>query len=167
MKIRIAIPIIVVLAVTAASSHIRGSQPRASAQQEQSSSESQSVWDGIYTEEQAKRGEDLCQKQCSTCHGDRLNGTGEAPALSGGRFLSNWNGLTVGDLFERIRKTMPPDMPKRLTRKEKADVLAYILSFNKFPAGKSELPHQLEWLKQIRFQETRPERAKPSQPRRP
>lgn len=127
------------------------------------SSESQSVWDGVYTEEQAKRGEDSYQKNCSTCHGDRLNGTGEAPALSGGKFLSNWNGLTVGDLFERIRKTMPQDKPERVTRREKADVLAYILSFNKFPAGKNELRSQAEWLKQIQFEAAKPEH-KPSQP---
>ena len=137
-------------------------QPHAFAQEAQAS-ESQSVWDGVYTEEQAKRGAEFYQKDCSTCHGDRLNGTGEAPALSGGKFLSNWNGLTLGDLFERIRKTMPQDKPERVPRREKADVLAYILNFNKFPAGKNELRNQAEWLRQIQFEETKPER-KPSQP---
>jgi mono/diheme cytochrome c family protein len=164
MRIRIAIPISVLLAATAASSRSHGAHPHAFAQQEQPSSESQSVWDGVYTEDQAKRGGDLYQKECSTCHGDRLNGIGEAPALSGGRFVSNWNGLTLGDLFERIRKTMPQDKPERLTRREKADVLAFILSFNKFPAGKNELRHQAEWLKQIQFEESRRPRDKPSQP---
>ena len=138
-------------------------QSLAAAQGEQQASESQSVWDGVYTAEQAKRGQALYEKDCSTCHGDRLNGTGEAPALSGGKFLSNWNGLTVGDLFERIRKTMPQGKPERLTRREKADVLAYILNFNKFPAGKSELREQTEWLKQIQFEETKPDQSKASQ----
>jgi len=138
-------------------------QSVAAAQAEQPASETQSVWDGVYTAEQAKRGQALYEKDCSTCHGDRLNGTGEAPALSGGKFLSNWNGLTVGDLFERIRKTMPQDKPDRLTRREKADILAYILNFNKFPAGKSELRQQTEWLKQIQFEETRAEHNKASQ----
>ena len=138
-------------------------EPRALAQDAQTS-ESQSVWDGVYTEDQAKRGEDFYQKDCSTCHGDRLNGTGEAPALSGGKFLSNWNGLTLGDLFERIRKTMPQDKPERVPRREKADVLAYILNFNKFPAGKNELRNQAEWLKQIQFEETKPEGNKASRP---
>src|SRR5215469_9604837 len=139
-------------------------QPRAFAQEGQRASESQSVWDGAYTAEQAKRGESLYQKNCSNCHGDRLNGGGEAPALSGRRFLSNWSGLTLGDLFERIRKTMPQDKPERLARREKADILAYVLNFNKFPAGKNELRHQAEWLNQIQFVETRPERNKLSQP---
>jgi mono/diheme cytochrome c family protein len=164
MTSRIAIALVVACALTCVLGAVCGLQLRAFAQDEQQTAESQSVWDGVYTEEQARRGEALYQKDCSTCHGDRLNGTGEAPALSGGGFLSNWNGLTVGDLFERIRKTMPQDKPARLTRQEKADVLAYILSFNKFPAGKSELRHQSEWLKQIQFEESKPQREKPSQP---
>lgn len=139
-------------------------QPRAFAQEGQRASESQSVWDGAYTAEQARRGESLYQKNCSTCHGERLNGSGEAPALSGGRFLSNWSGLTLGDLFERIRKTMPQDKPERVTRREKADILAYVLNFNKFPAGKNELRHQAEWLSQIQFVQTRPESNKRSEP---
>src|SRR5690348_1073979 len=105
MKSRIAISVVVVLGIAGTFSVICRVQPFAFAQDEQQASESQSVWDGVYTEEQARRGEDVYQKNCSTCHGDRLNGTGEAPALSGGRFLANWNGLTLGDLFERIRKT--------------------------------------------------------------
>ena len=59
---------------------------------------------------------------------------------------------------------MPQDKPERLTRREKADILAYILSFNKFPAGKNELRQQTEWLKLIKFEESRPERNRPSQP---
>src|SRR5260370_19786820 len=99
---------------------------------------SRSVWDGVYTEEQAKRGEETYQKECASCHGDSLVGGGGASPLTGGTFLSNWNGLTVGDLFERIRKTMPQGSLGKLTQQQDADVLAYLLSFNKFPAGKAE-----------------------------
>jgi mono/diheme cytochrome c family protein len=109
--------------------------------QEPSASE-RSVWDGVYTEEQAKRGEALYEKQCSACHGDKLAGRESAPPLTGGAFLSNWNGLTLGDLFERIRRTMPQTSPGKLTRQQNADILAYVLSFNKFPAGKTELYRQ-------------------------
>jgi mono/diheme cytochrome c family protein len=111
-----------------------------------------SVWDGAFTEEQAKRGEAVSQKECVNCHGSGLSGGEEAPALEGGAFLSNWNGLTVGDLFDRIRKSMPQDDPTRLTRQQDADVLAYILSLNRFPAGKSELAAQSEVLKQIKIE---------------
>lgn len=116
-----------------------------------------SVWDGVYSEEQAKRGEEIYRKECASCHGETLVGGGGAAPLTGGAFLSNWNGLTVGDLFERIRKTMPQGSLGKLTKQRDADVLAYLLSFNKFPAGKTELQKQVEFLKEIRFEATKPE----------
>lgn len=118
--------------------------------------ESRSVWDGVYTEEQAKRGEPIYQKECAVCHGDMLTGVESAPPLTGGAFLTNWNGLTMGDLFDRIRKTMPQSAPGRLTRQQGADILAFLLSVNKFPAGKTELYRQSEMLKEIRIKSTKP-----------
>jgi cytochrome c len=120
-------------------------------------SETRSVWDGVYTEEQAKRGEELYRKECASCHGETLVGGGGAAPLTGGNFLSNWNGLTVGDLFDRIRKTKPQGSVGKLTKQQDADVLAYMLSFNKFPAGKAELQKQVEFLKEIRFEATKPD----------
>ena len=116
-----------------------------------------SVWDGVYTEEQARRGEETYKKECASCHGDTLVGGGGASPLTGGNFLSNWNGLTVGDLYDRIRKTMPQGAPGKLNKQQDADVLAYLLSFNKFPAGKAELQKQVEFLREIRFEATKPE----------
>ncbi len=118
--------------------------------------ESRSVWDGVYTEEQAKRGEPIYRKECATCHGDMLNGGESAPPLTGGAFLANWNGFTMGDLFDRIRKTMPQSAPGRLTRQQDADILAFMLSVNKFPAGKTELYRQSEMLREIRFEAAKP-----------
>jgi mono/diheme cytochrome c family protein len=120
-------------------------------------SETRSVWDGVFTEEQAKRGEEMYRKECASCHGDTLVGGGGAAPLTGGTFLSNWNGLTVGDLFDRIRRTMPQGSPGELTKQQDADILAYLLSFNKFPAGKTELQKQVEFLKEIRFEATKPD----------
>jgi cytochrome c len=113
---------------------------------------SKSVWDGVYTEEQAKRGETISKEECVRCHGQALSGGEEAPPLAGAGFVANWNGSTMGDLFERIRISMPTDAPGRLTRQENADVLAYVLSLNKFPPGKTELDRQSEVLKQIKFE---------------
>jgi S-disulfanyl-L-cysteine oxidoreductase SoxD len=124
---------------------------------QESATTSRSVWDGVYTEEQATRGEEVYRKECASCHGNSLVGGGGAAPLTGGTFLSNWNGLTVGDLFERIRKTMPQGALGKLTKQQDADVLAYLLSFNKFPAGKAELQKQVEFLKEIRFEATKPE----------
>jgi hypothetical protein len=80
--------------------------------------------------------------------------------LTGGEFFSNWDGLTVGDLFERIRTSMPADRPGRLTRDQDADILAFMLSVSRFPAGKTELARRTEDLKQIRFESARPEEKK-------
>jgi mono/diheme cytochrome c family protein len=131
--------------------------PRQGQAQVAQAAESRSVWDGVYTDEQAKRGEELYRKECASCHGDTLVGGGGAAPLTGGTFLSNWNGLTVGDLFDRIRKTMPQGALGKLTKQQDADILAYLLSFNKFPAGKTELQKQVEFLKEIRFEATKPE----------
>jgi cytochrome c len=118
--------------------------------------ESRSVWEGVYTDEQAKRGEPIYRKECAVCHGDMLTGGESAPPLTGGAFLANWNGLTMGDLFDRIRKTMPQSNPGRLTRQQDADILAFMLSVNKFPSGKTELYRQSEMLKEIRFESAKP-----------
>ncbi len=128
--------------------------------QEPAARETRSVWDGAYTEEQAKRGEALYQKECKSCHGVGLAGGESSPPLTGGAFLSNWNGLTLGDLFERVRKTMPQNAPGKLNRQQNADVLAFLLSANKFPAGKTELSRQTEFLKEIRFDAVKPEAKK-------
>ena len=118
--------------------------------------ETRSVWDGVYTEDQAKRGEAVYRKECAACHGDALTGGESAPPLTGGAFQANWNGLTLGDLFDRMRKTMPQSKPGSLTRQQNADVLAFMLSINKFPAGKTELYRQSEMLKEIRFETKKP-----------
>jgi cytochrome c len=118
-------------------------------------SSAHSVWDGVYTEEQARRGEALYHDKCALCHGDKLTGGESAPPLAGGQFLSNWNGLTLDILFERIRASMPSDNPARVGRQPKADILAYMLSMNSFPAGKAELAPKAELLKDILFESTK------------
>jgi len=117
---------------------------------------SKSVWDGVYTEDQAKRGGALYKQWCASCHGPELEGGEMAPGLVGGGFTSNWNGLTVGDIFDRTRTTMPQDSPGALSREQVADVTAFILSMNKFPTGSTELATQSEMLKQIKFEATKP-----------
>ena len=146
MKIKIAIVAIIGLAAIAAfHSTLRAQQAT-----------SRSVLDGAYTEEQAKRGEALYGQYCVSCHGPTLMGTEMAPPLTGAAFNSNWNDLTVNDLFEKIRGSMPGDDPGKLSRQENAAVLAYILSVAKYPAGKTELESETKLLKQIRFEPPRP-----------
>jgi mono/diheme cytochrome c family protein len=117
-----------------------------------------SVWDGVYTADQAKRGHEVYAKECASCHGSDLTGGESAPALAGPGFLSNWTTLTVGDLFERTRVSMPENDPGTLSRAQIADVIAYLLSANRFPEGKIELDKQAEVLKQIRIDAEAPKK---------
>jgi mono/diheme cytochrome c family protein len=115
-----------------------------------------SVWDGVYTEDQALRGKELYTAHCITCHGENLEGNGPVKPLSGPDFASNWNGLTMGDMLERTRTTMPMDKPGTLSRQQIADVLSFVLSVNKMPAGSTELPRQSEILSGITFLARKP-----------
>ena len=110
-----------------------------------------SVWDGVYTAEQAQRGEPLYQQSCAECHGPDLSGGEMSPGLVGGEFVWNWNGLSVGDLFERLRVSMPQGEPGSVSRQEKADILAFLLAANDFPAGDTELANRTGRLAGITF----------------
>ncbi|MBZ5618526.1 MAG: cytochrome c [Acidobacteriia bacterium] len=116
-----------------------------------------SVWDGVYTAEQAKRGQTRYSELCGSCHGDTLGGGESAPPLAGGEFLANWNTLTVGDLFDRTRSTMPQNKPGSLSREANAEILAFVLNANQFPPGKEALPQSSESLREIRIEAVKPE----------
>jgi mono/diheme cytochrome c family protein len=104
---------------------------------------------GIYTADQAHRGEALYKAQCTSCHGDALDGAGPYPPLSGNDFLSKYEGQPALNVYDMIQKLMPATAPGSLTRPQAADLLAYILSYNKFPAGKTELPSDEDALKKL------------------
>ena len=117
---------------------------------------SRTIWDGVYTEAQAKRGETIYFETCVRCHGPQLQGGNDgAGPLTGPTFNGNWNGVPLGQMVDRMRATMPLDKPSTLTRQQTADVLTYILSVNKVPAGKTELPRQVDILNTITFKATK------------
>ena len=115
-----------------------------------------SVNDGVYTAEQAKRGEALYRETCSACHGDNLEGSGPMPPLSGKDFLANWQGKTVGDLFEKTTTSMPATAPGTLTPEQAADILSFVLSSGKYPAGTTALDAKIEPLLQIKLDAPKP-----------
>ncbi|HET9269984.1 MAG TPA: cytochrome c [Vicinamibacterales bacterium] len=100
------------------------------------------LWDGIYTDEQAARGETLYAERCAKCHGDTLGGQESAPALTGTTFYSNWEGEMLEPLFDRLRTTMPQDKPGSLSRAQNADILAHMLKAGGYPAGATPLTGQ-------------------------
>ena len=111
-----------------------------------------SVRDGVYSDAQAGRGAALYQTACASCHGDKLQGKGPTPALVGSDFVMDWTGMTVGDLFDKMQASMPADKPGSLSREQNANLVAYLLSVNKFPSGAAELSSDAEQLKKIRFE---------------
>jgi mono/diheme cytochrome c family protein/SAM-dependent methyltransferase len=118
--------------------------------------EPRTVWDGVYTTEQAARGALLYDQECASCHGPSGTGGGMAPALVGAAFSANYDGLTVGDLFDRNRNTMPPGKEGQIGAPENAAITAFMLQFNAFPAGPSELPSLAMALKSIQYVATKP-----------
>lgn len=114
------------------------------------------TWDSVYSADQAARGETTYAKTCSRCHAPSMSGKDEAPGLTGAAFMGGWNGLTLFELHDRVRTTMPTDTPGTYSRQEIADVIAYMLKFNQFPAGKTELPTTDEELKGITFISAKP-----------
>jgi mono/diheme cytochrome c family protein len=117
-----------------------------------------SVWDGVYTEAQAGRGEIIYAQSCAVCHGVDLSGGEMAPGLSTDEFKWNWNGVPVSDLADRIRISMPEDDPGSLSRQETSDVLAFMLWRANYPPGTTELARQAEFLRGIMFLAVKPER---------
>ncbi len=108
-----------------------------------------SVWDGIYTEEQARRGRRAYQRECTECHGEDMRGGEAAPGLMGREFVTFWSDTSVGELFELTRETMPEESPGELSDQTYADILAYVLQANKFPAGEDNLEPDVERLLRI------------------
>jgi len=100
-----------------------------------------SVWDGVFSEAQATRGQEVYEGACGLCHGRRLNGAPDdpdmrsTPPLARARFLRIWEGRSLATLFEYSRATMPENNPNSLTEQEYVDVIAYMLSVGGMPAG--------------------------------
>lgn len=100
------------------------------------------VWDGVFTEEQAAKGAKLYEQQCIACHSDQpgvLSGHGPSPSIVGEDFLYNWVDSSVADLFDVIRQTMPQAAPNSLDAQQYANITAYLLQVNGFPSGASPL----------------------------
>jgi mono/diheme cytochrome c family protein len=114
------------------------------------------VWNGVYTDAQAFRGEKVADTLCAGCHGPGLDGGDSGPKLVGEMFLANWSSQPVAELFSWIRESMPADAPGTLTKDDAASVLAYILKINKMPSGKQDLPSDRDALMSIQFVAEKP-----------
>ena len=112
-----------------------------------------SVRSGIYTAEQAEQGQALYADRCVSCHGELTAFVPEMAALLADHtFKSRWQNRTVGELFELIQVEMPQDAPGTLSPEQTADLVAYILSGNRLPAGEAPLTGDVEQLRRISFE---------------
>jgi cytochrome c len=118
------------------------------------------VWSGIYSEPQARRGEEAYKGQCAYCHQPDLsggffdNGTGRAPALAGPKafdssFVERWRDQTVGEFIATIAATMPQTKPASLPVQTYIDIAAFVMSKNGIPAGAADLPADIPTLQEI------------------
>lgn len=98
---------------------------------------------GWYTTAQANRGHQLFNNYCAECHMPDLSGAA-GPALKGPQFLSAWETRTLGNLLNYEHQYMPAVNPGSILDKQLADITAYILMKNGFPAGKKPLVKEAE-----------------------
>ena len=104
---------------------------------------------GVYTTEQADRGNEAYSYDCAACHLDDLLGDGFAPPLVGEPFTFRWSDLSVDDIYQTLYATMPQGAPASLTPQGYVDIIAYMLQMNEYPAGDAELPTDSDALKAI------------------
>ena len=110
--------------------------------------------EGVYSQAQAARGEEIYQQFCSACHGARLQGSPAAP-LTGESFRARWEDgkHTLDDLYYIIRSLMPNNAPGSLSKAQYADVVAFILKVNNYPAGEQELEPKASVMKAVILQQ--------------
>lgn len=101
---------------------------------------------GVYSREQALRGQDIYAGICKNCHTPESH--------SGATFTTKWKGKALLDLYVYIRDQMPKNAPGSLSPEENADVLAYLLRMNRMPVGPIDLAADSDSLKAIRIEMT-------------
>jgi mono/diheme cytochrome c family protein len=103
-----------------------------------------SVNDGVFTAEQAARGEQIFKGKCGSCH--------YPGRFTGEDLFKPWAGKPLAELFSVMRDSMPEDNPGTLPPQEYGDVVAYFLQLNKFPTGADELMGTDEAMAAILFE---------------
>jgi len=116
-----------------------------------------SIWDGVYTQEQADRGREVYGSPCGLCHGSRLNGDPDnqymrpAPPLARANFLRVWDGRSLGILYSYARWTMPPNNPGFLPDEDYIAIVAHMLATTGAPPGDVPLSMDVHDLGRIRI----------------
>lgn len=109
-----------------------------------------STHDGVYSQAQARKGALAYATRCAMCHGARLQGTLEVPALQG-KFIANWARSPLAALYNYIGNAMPQHAPGSLAPADRAALVAYLLESNGYKAGLADLPADPAALGRISF----------------
>lgn len=113
------------------------------------------VWDSVFTDSQVTLAESTYSQSCAKCHGATLQGAQDGGPLIGADFLANWDGMTLADLLDKIRTTMPPDTPNTIPPSQVADLVSLVLARNHFPSGTTPLTADAARLKDIKIVRSR------------
>lgn len=95
---------------------------------------------GNYTQAQAGQGKTLYDANCASCHMTDLSG-GAGPALVGKKFDSylEFTKISASQLLSFISSQMPANDPGSLKQDQYNAIMAYIMKYNKYPAGSQKL----------------------------
>ena len=98
----------------------------------------------LYTQIQAEQGRQIFEQKCVSCHGEQLQGK-SAPPIGGSDYLNKAKmlGWSAADLRQIVVTTMPRDNPGSLSPEQYAQVLAYLLAYDCYPAGQKKFPTQV------------------------
>ncbi len=96
---------------------------------------------GVYTDAQAKRGQQTYAGVCMSCH--------TPTSHQGTTFTQNWDQHPLSDLFLYVSQKMPQDNPGSLDPNDAADVVAFLLKVYAMPAGATELAPDTVAMKKI------------------
>ena len=107
------------------------------------------IWDGVFTEAQASRGQRGYAQACARCHAEDLLGSSTAPALVGQPFFARFDRSTADDVTQTIKQTMPQEAPDSLGAEAYVDIVSYLFKANGGPAGAAELTADRARLRQV------------------
>lgn len=118
------------VAVILGASSLAGQEEGGDAGEAEEEAAAANTTQGVFSEEQATRGEDVFWNICAECHFEED---------FGGPFIQSWVGASVKDLVDEIVATMPEDNPGGLPAEQYVDVVAYMFKINGLPTGEDEL----------------------------
>jgi mono/diheme cytochrome c family protein len=103
----------------------------------------------VFTDAQARRGQQVYQRACSVCHLDELQGDAVSPPLVGPSFTGRYAGSSALEMVQSIRSSMPQNAPDSLGDRAYIDLVSYLLKMNGSSAGATELPIDVAELEKI------------------